>query len=176
MTADEIEQFILTGAPDARGDIRTPTAGVRLPLLPDRPMWLSVRPEDHDRQLFSDAIRSLLRLRFEAREEIEPAIFGFYEKEIADGAGNFDSPQEQLDWEADHCGGRDFGRPLHALRGTEVWPLVRFERIIARRDERTGEVMVAVSGRAAWDGEHGIQLHFENGRWLLGVTADGDSL
>jgi hypothetical protein len=112
------------------------------------------------------ALGSLMLLPQSVRNEIEPHLYAFYRKEIEDGAGNFDTPQEQLDWEAGFT--RNFVSPRHATGPGEVWPLVRFSSL--RFQSGNGRIVASLWADAAWDGEHGCALHFDGNGRFLGVT------
>lgn len=132
----------------------------------DEPVRVDFFPRDTGVEEAIAALRHLLALPRSVRDAIEPQLYAFYCQQIADGAGNFDTPQAQLDWEADFT--REFTDPRHATSAAEVWPLVRFVRVRFQRSN--GRLIASLWAAAAWDGEHGCALHFaEDGRFL-GVT------
>ena len=132
----------------------------------DAPVRIAFDPATASAEAAIAALRNLFVRPPSFRDEIEPQVYAFYCKEIEDGAGNFDTPQEQLDWEAGFT--KNFTNPRHATRPAEVWPLVRFSSLQFRGGEHA--LVASLWATAAWDGEHGCALHFDQGATLLGVT------
>ena len=140
---------------------------VELTFLPGNVMTLSFEPDHVARQKVVDCIEQLDRISLADRVAFEERLWAFYCREMEDGAGNYDTPQEQLDWEADFNQRRTFPNPVHATKPEEVWPLIRIDQLaISRLD--TG-VQAWLHGPAAWDSEHGIAFRFDDQGNLLTV-------
>lgn len=140
-----------------------------LAFIPDQPLTLSFNLAQVDRSAVANLVSQLMQISSEARGNFEQAMWPFYCQEMKDGAGNFDSPQEQLDWEADFDKRRTFPNPVHATKPEEIWPLVRFTRLIVSRWPSDSPPHAILGGTAAWDGEHGITLRFNDRAELVAV-------
>lgn len=163
MTQDEVEVWMR-----AQPRPRKPRAlqdSIALSFVDD-PVWVDFDPAHAAVEDAIDALRKLMALPRTLRNDIEPQLYSFYCKEIEDGAGNFSTPQEQLDWEAGFT--KNFADPRHATSPADVWPLVRFSSLRFHSDE--GRLVASLWADAAWDGEHGCALHFDNDGRFLGVT------
>jgi hypothetical protein len=166
LTDEALQEAVATTPADHRGEVELRQA-IELSFVPTDLVTLRFDPGSVDR---ADALEVFRRFRDEpasSRIALTDAVFEKYCKEIADGAGNFDTPQEQLDWEADFTG--DFVQPRHATSAEDVWPLVRFDLLILGRGHSSGSLEVVLGGRGAWDGEHGIVLVFDPQVHLLRV-------
>jgi hypothetical protein len=140
-----------------------------LAFIPDQPLTLSFNLAEVDRRTVATLVSLLRQIPFEARGTFEPAMWTFYCQEMKDGAGNFATPQEQLDWEADLNKRRTFPNPVHATKPAEVWPLVKFTRLIVSRWPSDSPHYAILGGTAAWDGEHGITFRFDDRAELVAV-------
>jgi hypothetical protein len=159
---------IANGPASERGEVWLQDA-LTLAFIPDQPLTLSFNLAHVDRPAVADLVSQLMQIAFAARGSFERALWPFYCQEMKDGAGNFDSPQEQLDWEADFDKRRTFPNPVHATKPEEVWPLVRFTRLIISRWPSDGPLHAMLGGTAAWDGEHGITFRFNDRAELVAV-------
>lgn len=166
----EIEDLVDRAA-SAGGRVPRRETGIALAFLPGHEPELCFDAGGLERGAVIRALRNLTGLPASVRGEVEERLYGFYQQEIEDGSCDFDSAQAQLDWEADFTG--DFSDPVAATSPETVWPLVRFTRIDVRGTLRGPAPMVRIEGQAAWDGEHGVVLHFDDGRTLVAVTGYG---
>ena len=142
---------------------------IELPFLTEGP--LPVAYDSADAEQADMAVAKLGQMGAAFRPALQQKIYEFYLQEIDDGSANFSTAQEQLDWEAKHS--RDFPGAKAAAQPSEVWPLIRFRRVDTRYKARDGGIIVRVEGNAAWDGEHGIVLHFDADANLLRVSGYG---
>jgi len=165
MEFGELQRLLL----ESPGRVRVRDA-VSLPFLQREPLSIVFEPEHLDRAALINALVRLTGLPEMTRSQIEEAIYNFYLKEIEDGSASFASAQAQLDWEAEQ--GVPFQNPKAAQNAAEVWPLVQFRRIVPSSSAGR-DLVLRVEGNAAWDGEHGIVLHFLNGEQLIAATGYG---
>jgi hypothetical protein len=168
-----IEALIAKTEPNSSGWAET-TAEIELAFLPSAPLRAIFEPAHVTHTDVVRVLTALASLPESLKEEVTRSIFAFYEKEIADGACNFDTPQAQLDWEAEHNSG--FVDPVPASTPAEIWPLVQFTRVHVCRNVAKTAVIARVEGNAAWDGEHGIVLHFREGERLTAVSGYGEAV
>ena len=163
-----IFEQIAHSPPSGRGGVWLQGA-LTLAFIPDQPLTLSFMLAEVDRQTVAELVSRLKQIPFEDRCTFEQAMWTFYCQEMSDGAGNFETPQEQLDWEADFDKHRTFPNPIHATTPEEVWPLVKFNRLIVTRWPSGSSAEAVLGGTAAWDGEHGITFRFNDRAELLAV-------
>jgi len=142
-----------------------------LAFIPDQPLTLSFKLAEIDRPAVAELVSRLMQIPFADRGTFEHPMWAFYCQEMTDGAGNFDTPQEQLDWEADFDKGRTFANPVHATKPEDVWPLVKFTRLIVTRWPSDSPPAAVLGGTAAWDGEHGITFRFNDRAELVAVDS-----
>ena len=146
-----------------------------LAFLPDLPMnptrlAVSFSPAKLSWETVVGAVANLNNIPPEFRATVEQEIFRFYLQEIEDGSADFESAQAQLDYEREQGG--PFSNPVAAVSPADVWPLVKFEKLLVTTGI-SGEVIMRVEGKAAWDGEHGIVLTFSGKGALKFVSGWG---
>lgn len=173
MDFDELRIFLAETQPDQYGNVLLRDAVV-VPFLQSDALWIGFRPQQADRFSLIEALNRLTTLSNAVRQQCEQAIYAFYLEEIEDGRANFESPQAQLDWEAGFNKSSPFKDPRAAESSGDVWSLVRFGGIRPYVHRTTANFVLEVIGEAAWDGEHGIALHFEGGARLIGVAGLDD--
>jgi hypothetical protein len=165
---------LLSAAPrNSLGD-RALGEAFRPPFPATAPLLLRMEADGMTDEAVAPALARLTQLPEAVLPNIERAVFAFYEKEVSDGSANFDTPQDQLDWEASQ-GCRLFRNPVVPTRPSEIWSLVSFNRLFPRRNWAGTRMSICVGGQAAWDGEHGIVLYFENGSDFFYVGSWGDT-
>ncbi|GAA4040895.1 hypothetical protein GCM10022281_22330 [Sphingomonas rosea] len=142
--------------------------GITLPALSDRQLSVTFRPGRLSLEACIRTVETLATMPVDDRSAIETALFDFYSEAIDDG--DFETAQEQLDWEK--AQGSKFLNPRAAAAPSEVWPLTAFDSIIVTTD-RSENIIAQVEGRAAWDGEHGVVLTFSDNGELRGVAGWG---
>lgn len=163
MTLDEAEAWMRAQPTPVTREQPGPT--ITLSFIDDH-VRIAFDPATAHAEAAITALRNLSVRPRNFKDQLEPQLYAFYCNEIEDGAGNFDTPQDQLDWEADFT--KNFTNPRHATSPTEVWPLIRFSALQFRGDE--GALVASLWATAAWDGEHGCALHFAENGTFLGVT------
>lgn len=178
MSAEEIEskrmshydlnRLIALGTPIHDGEAIEVPSSIKLNWLFDTMLGLIIPKSIIDNPSLSATFQTFIGLPLSLRSEVEKAIFSFYVQEIKDGSCYFATAQDQLDWEQEMTG--KFDNPVAANCSAEIWPLVRFDTIVLHKAWDGERIIVEVGGEAAWDGEHGIILHFINGHDLALVT------
>jgi Domain of unknown function (DUF6985) len=166
---------VLAGGKLNVGLLITPAA-ISLPLFGKEPMSIAYHPEPAGEdegvtvQEVTDVVYSLARLPRSIIGTITKPLYAEYLNSIDVMRHEFDTPQEQLDWEAEELG--IFENPRTPNNANDIWKLVCFREIRIMRVRR--KLVAIVHGDCAWDGEHGIAVFFQDGRRYLqtGTLAD----
>ena len=163
MTADDI-LALLTDVEDSgtftatRGTVPLPAfGGVALPVLFDA--------TNIGNNAIAEAAAALSSRPAETRAAIADALYAYCQRSFEECDGDFETPQHQLDWEAEQTG--QFQDPKVPAGPADIWALVRFETLYVYRDTFADKTVAAVNGLCAWDGEHRVSVRFDNGATLI---------
>jgi len=109
-------------------------------------------------------IEQLVSQPAETREKVAAALYNLCQSSFQVCSVDFQTPQHQLDWEAESTG--TFDRPKVPTSIDEIWPLVRFIKVVVSKDPFSDMAYASLNGECAWDGEHGAAVRFDDGQRL----------
>lgn len=149
--------------------------GIPIRCLNNAVLRLSFEPENVDRNEVARAVSKLCDQPDTIRPVLAKAIYAMCLQSFEDCDCDFDTPQAQLDWEAEN--GSGFDDPKVPAGPEDIWQLVSFSWISVEKqnhDELDGQTLVKLLGSTAWDGEHGISLRFDaDGRFIEAGDQNG---
>lgn len=144
---------------------------ISTPFLPGSRLNIICEPSSISAEDVAEAVSAVCVCRIGRMKEAEKSLCLSCMQSFKDCEDDFGSPQEQLDWEAQQTG--EFDSPKVPRWRCDVWKLVRFTTIRVEKMTQSGseQTMVSLLADCAWDGEHGVSLHYEGGKK---VDQDGD--
>lgn len=146
------------------------THGLLLPFLPDNPLVISFEASEFDHETVATLVASLCETPKGFGAQAAKELYGACLQSFEDCGSDFETPQHQLDWEAEQSG--TFNQPLVPGSADAIWPLVKLKEILisyGTRGPAYGKVVTIISGECAWDGEHGVGLIFTDGKTFVAV-------
>ena len=162
MTPEELNAVLQETTP-ILSFVKTCT-GVPLALLNGHALPVSWEPEVIDTGTVAEVVARLAAVSAGLRPELAKVLYAAAMQSFEDCDCDFDTPQAQLDWEAENGG--DFDAPKVPERPEDIWTLVRFSGISvapAVHGPFEGQIIASLRGSTAWDGEHGVSLQFPEG-------------
>tara|TARA_R100001369_G_C3267489_1_gene159370 strand:- start:121 stop:630 length:510 start_codon:yes stop_codon:yes gene_type:complete len=152
-----------------KGFINKTVDEVGVPFLTGVSLPIRFFAEEIDLDLAADAIARFSRTSPSSRNLIQDHLFRAAQQSFEDCSCDFDSPQDQLDWESESTG--RFNAAKVPTTSSEIWSLVKFNaiHIAPGGSAMHGQYVLKVSGECAWDGEHGVAVTFAGDGRLVGV-------
>ncbi|NRP14141.1 hypothetical protein XMM379_000297 [Aliiroseovarius sp. xm-m-379] len=141
---------------------------VKLPFIPGSQMSVQFDPSNISINEVADAVGAISARRIGRQKEAEKALFRSCMQSFEDCEEDFETPQKQLDWEAEQTAA--FDAPKVPKRRRDIWKLVRFTTIqveISTDPAPLSGTIVSLFAECAWDGEHGVALHYTSGKRLI---------
>lgn len=136
--------------------------GVPVKFLKNADLPISFEPAHVEKEIVAHSVSKLSEMPETVRPALAKAMFEMCMQSFEDCDCDFDTPQAQLDWEAENGG--TFDNPKVPSSPEEIWQLVKFSEInVSQRlhGPHSGKLLTSLRGTTAWDGEHGLALFFD---------------